>query len=73
MLSTAIFKEVFPIFQVREPNYYCCPSVENSKKKIVKFWRYSISATYIFSGSNYPTLNLFSNNVYQVKVVLDKK
>lgn len=76
MLSTAIkFKDVFPRFQEREPNYYCCPSAEDWLKaeKVCELLEVFNSTTNIISGSEYPTSNLFLNEVYRVKVVLDKK
>ncbi|XP_063946130.1 zinc finger BED domain-containing protein RICESLEEPER 2-like [Daucus carota subsp. sativus] len=76
MLSTAIkFKDVFPRYQEREPSYYCCPSAEDWLKveRVCKILEVFNSATNIISGSEYPTSNLFLNEVYRVKVVLDKK
>nr|XP_017225248.1 PREDICTED: zinc finger BED domain-containing protein RICESLEEPER 2-like [Daucus carota subsp. sativus] len=76
MLSTAIkFKDVFPRYQEREPSYYCCPSAEDWLKveRVCELLEVFNSATNIISGSEYPTSNLFLNEVYRVKVVLDKK
>ena len=76
MLSTTIkFKEVFPRFKDWEPHYECCPKVEDWEKveKICEILELFNSITKIISGSDYPTANLFMNEVYRVKVLLDIK
>ena len=76
MLATTIkFKKVFPRFRDREPRYYCCPSNEDWLKmeKIYPILEVFNLATNIILGSEYPTSNLFLNEVYRVKVLLDKK
>ena len=76
MLSTAIkFKEVFPRFKDQEPYYECCLKVEDREKveKIYEILKVFNSITKIISGSDYPTANLFMNEVYRVKVLLDIK
>ena len=75
MLATAVeFKEVFPRFKDREPHYDCCPSLEDWEKveKVCSILEVFWTATHIISGSEYPTSNLFLNEVYKVKVLLDK-
>ncbi|GJZ95928.1 zinc finger BED domain-containing protein RICESLEEPER 2-like protein [Tanacetum coccineum] len=75
MLSTAIkFREVFPRFQEREPRYLSCPSNEDWIKveKACSILEFFNSATNIISGSEYPTSNLFLNEVHRIKVLLDK-
>ncbi|GKE71929.1 zinc finger BED domain-containing protein RICESLEEPER 2-like protein [Tanacetum coccineum] len=76
MLSTAMkFREVFPRFQEREPRYLSCPSIEDWIKveKVCSILEVFNSATNIISGSEYPTSNLFLNEVHRIKVLLDKK
>lgn len=76
MLATAIkFKEAFPRFRDREPNYDSCPTEEDWEKveKVAAVLEVFTKVTNIISGSDYPTSNLFLNEVRQVKVLLDKK
>ncbi|XP_022715071.1 zinc finger BED domain-containing protein RICESLEEPER 4-like [Durio zibethinus] len=76
MLSIAIkFKEVFSRLKERESHYECCPSHEDWEKveKVCEILEVFNSATKIISGSDYPTSNLFLNEVYRVKVLLDKR
>ncbi|KAL4574178.1 hypothetical protein LXL04_021003 [Taraxacum kok-saghyz] len=76
MLSAAIkFKDVFPMYKEREPRYQCCPTNEDWLKveKVCAILEVFNSATNIISGSEYPTSNLFLNEVFRIKVLLDKK
>ncbi|XP_073100639.1 zinc finger BED domain-containing protein RICESLEEPER 2-like [Elaeis guineensis] len=76
MLVCAIkFKEVFPRYADRELCYICCPDVEGWKKveKLCEILEVFKAATEIFSGTDNPTAHLFLNEVYGVKVLLDKK
>ncbi|KAL0361688.1 UNVERIFIED_CONTAM: putative AC transposase [Sesamum radiatum] len=76
MLAIAIkFKDVFPRFADREPHYDICPSAEDWTKveKVFSVLELFWTATHIISGSDYPTSNLFFNEVSRVKVLLDKK
>ncbi|XP_022752294.1 zinc finger BED domain-containing protein RICESLEEPER 2-like [Durio zibethinus] len=76
MLSIAIkFKEVFPRLKERESHYECCPSHEDWEKveKVCEILEVFNSTTKIISESDYPTSNLFLNEVYRVKVLLDKR
>ncbi|KAL0416698.1 UNVERIFIED_CONTAM: Zinc finger BED domain-containing protein RICESLEEPER 2, partial [Sesamum latifolium] len=76
MLAAAIkFKDVFPRFADREPHYDICPSAEDWTKaeKVCSVLQLFWTATHIISGSDYPTSNLFINEVSRVKVLLDKK
>ncbi|XP_047309629.1 zinc finger BED domain-containing protein RICESLEEPER 2-like [Impatiens glandulifera] len=67
MLRTSIaFKEVFLRFKNREPSYVHYPTEDDWNKIFYE-------ATKIISGSEYPTSNLFLNEVYRVKVVLDER
>ncbi|XP_071901069.1 zinc finger BED domain-containing protein RICESLEEPER 2-like [Coffea arabica] len=76
MLNCAIkFKDVFPHFQDREQSYDFCPSAEDWKKVekvcsvLEKFWE----CTHIISGSDYPTSNLFLQELVKIKKVLDAR
>ncbi|KAH7655676.1 Ribonuclease H-like protein [Dioscorea alata] len=76
MLSIAIkFKEVFPMYKDWESLYHCCPSLEDWEKmeKICEILEVFNAITKIISGSDYPTSNLYLNEVYRVKVLLDKR
>ncbi|XP_011080812.1 zinc finger BED domain-containing protein RICESLEEPER 2-like [Sesamum indicum] len=76
MLAAAIkFKDVFPMFADREPHYDICPSAEDWTKaeKVCSVLELFWTAMHIVSGSDYPTSNLFLNEVSRVKVLLDKK
>ncbi|KAL0284896.1 UNVERIFIED_CONTAM: Zinc finger BED domain-containing protein RICESLEEPER 1 [Sesamum calycinum] len=76
MLAAAIkFKDVFPRFADRELHYDTCPSAEDWTKaeKVCSVLELFWTATHIVSGSDYPTSNLFLNEVSRVKVLLDKK
>ncbi|KAL0413230.1 UNVERIFIED_CONTAM: hypothetical protein Sradi_1524700 [Sesamum radiatum] len=76
MLAAVIkFKDVFPRFVDREPHYHICPSAEDWTKaeKVCSVLELFWTATHIISGSDYPTSNLFLNEVSRVKVLLDKK
>ena len=76
MLSCAIkFKDVFPRFQEREPHYDSCPSQEDWEKveEVCEILEVFNTATNLISGSDYPTANLFLNEVYRVKLVLDRR
>ncbi|KAL0324599.1 UNVERIFIED_CONTAM: Zinc finger BED domain-containing protein RICESLEEPER 1 [Sesamum calycinum] len=76
MLAAAIkFKDVFPRFADRELHYDICPSAEDwtKAKKVCSVLELFWTATHIVSGSDYPTSNLFLNEVSRVKVLLDKK
>ncbi|XP_071924939.1 zinc finger BED domain-containing protein RICESLEEPER 2-like [Coffea arabica] len=76
MLNCAIkFKDVFPRFQDREQSYNFCPSAEDWEKAekvcsvLEKFWE----CTHIISGSDYPTSNLFLQELVKIKKVLDAR
>ncbi|XP_012827648.1 PREDICTED: zinc finger BED domain-containing protein RICESLEEPER 2-like [Erythranthe guttata] len=76
MLAAAIkFKDVFPRFADRDLHFEGCPSEEDWKKaeKVCSVLEVFWTTTHIFSGSDYPTSNLFLNEVSRVKVVLDEK
>jgi hypothetical protein len=74
MLSVAMqFKEVFPRFQDREPNYTTLPDDDDWEKveKVSKLLEVFNGVTNIISGSEYPTANLYLAEVYRIKQVID--
>ncbi|XP_039141281.1 zinc finger BED domain-containing protein RICESLEEPER 2-like [Dioscorea cayenensis subsp. rotundata] len=76
MLSVAMkFKDVFPMFKDREILYHCYPCPEDWEKveKICEILEVFNVITKIISGSDYPTSNLFLNEVYRVKMFLEKR
>ena len=76
MLSTAIkFKEMFSRFRDREPHYKCCLKVEDweNVEKICEILEVFNSIIKIISGSDIQLQIFFLNEVYRVKVLLDKK
>lgn len=76
MLACALkFQEVFPRFRDREPSYDFCPTTEDWEKveKVCNILQVFWTATHIISGTDYPTANLYLNEVCRIKVVLDSK
>ncbi|XP_074572365.1 zinc finger BED domain-containing protein RICESLEEPER 2-like [Curcuma longa] len=74
MLSCALkFKEVFQMFKERDHFYGCCPQEEewNKAQKICSLLEAFWTATHIISGSEYPTSNLFLQEVQKIKSSLD--
>ncbi|KAG6499326.1 hypothetical protein ZIOFF_039090 [Zingiber officinale] len=73
--TTIAFKEVFPRFKDREPNYVHCPTKSDWEKllKVFSVLKVFYQATKIISGSEYPITNLFLNEVYRVKLILYEK
>lgn len=63
------------MYKEREPRYLCCPSNDDWLKveKVCEILEVFDFATNIISGSEYPTSNLFLNEIFRVKVLLDKK
>ena len=66
---------MFSRFKDQEPHYECCLKVEDREKveKIYEILKVFNSITKIISESDYPTVNLFLNEVYCVKVLKDKR
>ncbi|XP_010277695.1 PREDICTED: zinc finger BED domain-containing protein RICESLEEPER 2-like [Nelumbo nucifera] len=76
MLSCALkFKDVFPRFQEREPNYDYLPTPEEWEKveKVCEVLDVFNVVTNIISGSDYPTSNLYLSEIYRVKEILNLK
>ncbi|XP_019200350.1 PREDICTED: zinc finger BED domain-containing protein RICESLEEPER 2-like [Ipomoea nil] len=76
MLSCALkFKEAFKMLNDRDPFFDSCP-LEDDWDKVTKvcsileaFW----TATHIISGCDYPTSNLFLQEVQKIKAALDSR
>ncbi|XP_027120425.2 zinc finger BED domain-containing protein RICESLEEPER 1-like [Coffea arabica] len=76
MLNCAIkFKEIFPMYRERDVQYYCCPFEEDWEKveKVCSILETFWATTNIILGSDYPTSNLFLQEVKRIKLVLDSK
>ncbi|XP_031108667.1 uncharacterized protein LOC116013155 [Ipomoea triloba] len=73
MLSSALdFKQVFPWYQLRDPNYKCLPTEDDWQKveEICSLLVHFNEVTKIISGSEYPTSNLFLLELYNIKEIL---
>ncbi|XP_027157984.1 zinc finger BED domain-containing protein RICESLEEPER 1-like [Coffea eugenioides] len=76
MLTCALkFQDVFPRYRDREPNYDFCPTTEDWEKvsKVCDILKAFWTATHVISGSDYPTANLYLNEVCRIKLLLDSK
>ncbi|GKA01116.1 zinc finger BED domain-containing protein RICESLEEPER 2-like protein [Tanacetum coccineum] len=69
------FKEVFPKYEERDPDFDSCPLKDDwvRVEQICEILEVFNNVTHIISGSDYPTSNLFLCEVYKVKQVLDGK
>ncbi|XP_019433917.1 PREDICTED: zinc finger BED domain-containing protein RICESLEEPER 2-like, partial [Lupinus angustifolius] len=73
MLENAIgFREVYTHLCDIEPNFYSCPSEEewNDLEKVANFLKPFYDITVLFSGTSYPTANLYFFNVWKIQVSL---
>ncbi|KAK9187258.1 hypothetical protein WN944_018650 [Citrus x changshan-huyou] len=72
--SVLYYKNAFCHLQLSDYNYKNCPSEEEWGKieKIGKFLSMFYEITCIFSGSKYPTSNLYFPKVFVTKVALDQ-
>ncbi|GAB4827468.1 hypothetical protein Ancab_040027 [Ancistrocladus abbreviatus] len=76
MLACAMrFKDVFSRYSDRDVGYLYCPSLEDWEKveKVCEILEVFNDVTDVVSDSDYPTSNMFLNEVYRVKVLLDEK
>ncbi|XP_031116889.1 zinc finger BED domain-containing protein RICESLEEPER 2-like [Ipomoea triloba] len=74
MLSCALkFKEAFKMLKDRDSFFDNCPLEDNWDKvaKVCSILEIFWTATHIISGCEYPTSNLFLQEVYKIKSVLD--
>lgn len=71
MLETAIaYKDVFPRLRQREPHYKCLPNDDDWKigKEICGKLKVFYNVTELFSGTKYPTANLYFPQVCLIKM-----
>nr|GLL29914.1 zinc finger BED domain-containing protein RICESLEEPER 2-like [Ipomoea trifida] len=74
MLSCALkFKEAFKMLKDRDPFFDSCPLEDDWDKvaKVCSILEASWTATHIISGYEYPTSNLFLQEVQKIKASLD--
>ncbi|GKB24622.1 zinc finger BED domain-containing protein RICESLEEPER 2-like protein [Tanacetum coccineum] len=69
------FKEVFPKYEERDPDFDSCPLKDDwvRVEQIREILEVFNNVTHIISGSDYLTSNLFLCELYKVKQVLDGK
>lgn len=75
MLESALqFKDVFPLYRERDPQYNSLPSKDDWKKaeKVIRFLEVFSEATNVFSGCEYPTSNLFLPEIWKIKELLNE-
>lgn len=73
MLDSALFyKKAFLHLQKTDANFVHCPNSEEWSRieKICKFLRVFHEVTLAFSGTKYPTSNLYFPNVFKVRLLL---
>lgn len=76
MLESALyFKKALIHFHKVDANYIHCPSSEEwvRVEKIFKFLKVFYAVTLAFSGTKYPTANLYFPNVLKVRLLLKRK
>ncbi|KAL6580604.1 hypothetical protein OROMI_008628 [Orobanche minor] len=76
MLSNALYYRLaFCHLKLSDSNFTCCPTDEEWDKvqKICKFLKIFYDATNAFSGSKYPTANLYYPQVWIIKLTLDEE
>ncbi|XP_021715946.1 zinc finger BED domain-containing protein RICESLEEPER 2-like [Chenopodium quinoa] len=76
MLDCALhFKKALIHFQKVDANYVHCPSVEEwgRVEKICKFLKVFHDVTLAFSGTKYPTSNIYFHRVLQVRLLLQNE
>ncbi|XP_027088572.2 zinc finger BED domain-containing protein DAYSLEEPER-like [Coffea arabica] len=76
MLERALlFRHAFSRLQDVDDDYKLCPSEEEWHRvgKIVEFLRLFYDMTLLFSGSKYPTANLYFPNVWKIQCLLNKE
>lgn len=76
MLATVLYyKKAFNYLQRTDANYVHCPSSEEWGRieKIAKFLKVFYEVTSLFSGSKYPTTNLYFPSVLKVRMLLKQE
>ena len=73
--SVLYYKKAFIHLQKTDANYLHCPTTEEwgRVERIFNFLKVFYEVTCAFSGSNYPTTNLYFANVLTVRVLLQKE
>jgi hypothetical protein len=75
MLKTAMgYKDVFPRLKQREPLYKNVPSEDDwaKTKQIAEKLAMFYNVTVLFSGTKYPTANLFFKNICLIRLALEE-
>ncbi|XP_027114057.1 zinc finger BED domain-containing protein RICESLEEPER 2 isoform X1 [Coffea arabica] len=76
MLSSALYYRLaFCHLQLSDSNFRCCPSLEEwgRVEKICSFLQVFYEATNAFSGSKYPTSNLYFPQVFKIQLKLSEE
>nr|XP_027083603.1 zinc finger BED domain-containing protein RICESLEEPER 2-like [Coffea arabica] len=76
MLSSALYYRLaFGHLQLSDSNFRCCPSLEEWERveKICGFLQVFYEATNAFSGSKYPTSNLYFPQVFKIQLELSEE
>ncbi|XP_071905600.1 zinc finger BED domain-containing protein RICESLEEPER 2-like [Coffea arabica] len=76
MLSSALYYRLaFGHLQLSDSNFRCCPSLEEWERveKICGFLQVFYEATNAFSGSKYPTSNLYFPQVFKIQLKLSEE
>ncbi|KAJ6791106.1 zinc finger BED domain-containing protein RICESLEEPER 2-like [Iris pallida] len=76
MLDCALgFKKVFSMYQERDPSYTWLPSTMDWERaeSVCKILEAFSEASNIFSGTSYPTSNLFLPELWKIKQILNNK
>ncbi|KAL2921565.1 Zinc finger BED domain-containing protein RICESLEEPER 1 [Bienertia sinuspersici] len=73
--SVLYYKKAFVHFQKMDANYVHCPTTEEWVRieNFFRFLKVFYEATLAFSGSNYPTSNLYFPNVLKVRLLLKEE
>lgn len=73
--SVLYYKKAFIHLQKMDANYSYCPASEEWVRieRISKFLKVFYEVTCAFSGSKYPTTNLYISNVLTVQELLQKE
>ncbi|KAK1362411.1 hypothetical protein POM88_046885 [Heracleum sosnowskyi] len=75
MLECALqFKNVFPMYKEMDPYFKSLPTSVEWKvaENVIKFLEVFYEATMVFSGTEYPTSNLFLPEIWKIKKLLDE-
>ncbi|XP_057791187.1 zinc finger BED domain-containing protein RICESLEEPER 2-like [Salvia miltiorrhiza] len=75
LLEAYRVRDVFHVFQQREPSCRFCPSIHDwmKVKDVVDILEVFYEATHVISGVDYPTSNVYLDVIWRVKHVLNDK